>query len=453
MPYHRSTGTLSLATAVVLFAALPAEAGSCESWTVENDTQWKRAEENSRNLAFDGGWAEPTAKRAHFESVVKTYERKRHAKRIVFKQSPLWNNWTGTGNVGPQGTRNAPVFVAAGEGDYWYFAAKKGSRGYHAWHSTDMQNWTHHGQVTESNWMTTAEYADGNFYLYYDEPNDEDPHLVVDKDLTDGKNRDLGEVFADPSHGSDAGIFRDEDGSFHLIYEDWSPINARAHSWDSPLAGHADSPDGIKGFEPHEHPAPIDERTVPTPEFGTYHHGPTGEHAYHKHQGPQNAYGDYTLLKVGTQYYIFCDYHPHDGPIRVGYWTNDALETPFQWGGEIGKGFHPDPTIGFAEGRFYLIVQRADDYVSPGPWVDNVEARAGVDEDGDGAIDQWTDWQIIRERYSRKRGFARIVETTPAAIDLSSLPAGRGFKFEFKTEDTTGKKSKPILDRVTLSFE
>jgi len=43
---------------------------------------------------------------------------------------------------------------------------------------------------------------------------------------------------------------RTQDGSFHLIYEDWSPINAKQHSWDSPPAGHADSQNGIDGFEP-----------------------------------------------------------------------------------------------------------------------------------------------------------------------------------------------------------
>ena len=42
----------------------------------------------------------------------------------------------------------------------------------------------------------------------------------------------VGRVLADPSHGSDAGVIRDEDG-FHLIYEDCDPINARQNSWDS----------------------------------------------------------------------------------------------------------------------------------------------------------------------------------------------------------------------------
>jgi hypothetical protein len=110
--------------------------------------------------------------------------------------------------------------------------------------------------------------------------------------------------------------------------------------------------------------------------------------------------------------------------------------------------------MGFAEGKFYLMVQPEDyDYASPGPWVNGVEARVGVDRNGDGEIDEWTDWQAVSESYSRKPGFARIVEVSPAKIDLSSLPAGYGFKFEFRLEDTTPNISKPIIDLVKMVFK
>jgi len=444
-----------IAATVVVVTAARAPGAAPDPWTVDTAEQWQQYKATGDNLAIADGHAAPAGENARFESVVKHYRQKRRAKQIVFTQVPTWDNWTATRNVGPTGTSNAPVFLPVADKDYWYFAAKQGGQGYHAWHSTDMQAWTHHGQITKSRWLTSAEYADGQFYFYYDQPNDEDPHLVIDKDLTDGKlGQDLGKVLADPSPGSDAGIFRDEDGTFHLIYEDWSPINARQHSWDSPLAGHADSPDGIHGFQPHEHPAPIDERTSPTGRTGTYQHPATGMNQYQIHAGPQHAYGDYTLIKVGSHYYIFCDYDPHDGPMRAGRWTSDSINKPFIWCGGIGQGFHPDPTIGFAEGKFYLLIQRAkQDFVSPGPWVDEVQARVGVDVDDDGAMDQWTEWQTVRERYSHKPGFARIVETAPAALDLSALPAGLGFKFEFKIEDATANDSKPVLDRVTVSFQ
>ncbi|MEM8955878.1 MAG: family 43 glycosylhydrolase [Verrucomicrobiota bacterium] len=426
-------------------------------WTVTTQKDWKAATAESSNLKFKNGRATPTSDQATFSSSIKSFNQKIQPKSLTLRQIPDWNNWEAVPSVGPEDAKNAPVFLPVADGDYWYFGAKAGGpKGYHAWHSTDMKSWAHHGPVTQSNWMTTAEYADGKFYLYYDQPNDEDPHLILDDDVTDGEfsDNDRGMVFSDPSPGSDAGIFRDDDGTFHLIYEDWTPINAKENSWDSPLGGHASSPDGINGFEPHEHTPVIDERTEPTGEKGTYKHGPTGIREFEVHKPDQNAYGDYTLIKVGGQYYIFCDYDPHGEPMRVGQWTSDDINTEFTWAGDIGMGFHPDPTVGFAEGQFYLIVQRAqEDFISPGPWVDTVEARAGVDSDGDGTIDQWTDWQEVRESYSQKPGFARVVETTPATIDLSSLPEGQGFQFEFKVNDTTEGKAPPTIDQVILAFD
>jgi len=326
-------------------------------------------------------------------------------------------------------------------------------RGYHAWHSADLKSWEYCGKVSNSNWVTTAEYANGKFYIYYDQPNDEEPHLIIDEDLKDGVvGKEMGMVFDDPSHGSDIAIFRDEDGSFHMIYEDWSPINAQARSWDSPLAGHTSSPDGIIGFKPHEHPYPIDHRTNPTGKTGTYRNG---RQKYEIHEPEQDAYGDYTMIKVGDQYHLFCDYDPadHDKSMRMGRFTTDDLYKEFTWGGEIGEGFHPDPSVGFAEGRFYIIMQKATDFVSPGPWVDGVEARVGVDEDGDGQIDQWTRWERIKESYAQKPGFARIVDVTPAAMDLSSLPEGRGFQFEFRTKQLDANKVQPIIQSIEIEYE
>ena len=331
-----------------------------------------------------------------------------------------------------------------------------------------MVSWVHHGQVSQSNWLTTAEYADGQFYLYFDQPNDEDPHLIIDTDLTDGdlNNTVIGKVFADPSHGSDAGILRDADGTFHLIYEDWSPVNASTHSWDSPLAGHADSDDGIHGFYPHEHPAPIDQRTTPTGEFKPYNHpaanlknkvhNPTGiklkPFVYEVHTPDQNAYGDYTLIRVGSHFYIFCDFDPVKGKMCVGSWVSDDINKQFTWMGSIGSGFHPDPTVGFAEGQFYLLVQRADiDFISSGPWNDTVRARAGVDSTGDGAIDTWSTWQEVREHYDHRAGFARVIDTTPATLDLSMLPHAHAVQFELAMTAASAD-ALPILDQVAFEF-
>jgi hypothetical protein len=114
---------------------------------------------------------------------------------------------------------------------------------------------------------------------------------------------------------------------------------------------------------------------------------------------------------------------------------------------------HPDPDIGFAEGRFYLINQTASDCVSPGPWVESVEVRAGVDTTGDGKIDTWTEWKEVKESYESIKGFSKQIKRTPAEVDLSGLPAGSGFGFELRLRDTTANPSKPILDQIRVSMK
>lgn len=45
------------------------------------------------------------------------------------------------------------------------------------------------------------------------------------------------------------------------------------------------------------------------------------------------------------------------------------------------------------------------------------------------------------------------VDKLSAKIDLTDLPAGYGFGFELRMTDTTQNKSKPMLDRITITFE
>ena len=125
---------------------------------------------------------------------------------------------------------------------------------------------------------------------------------------------------------------------------------------------------------------------------------------------------------------------------------------PFEFCDHIGNG-HPDPDVCFAEGKFYLATQQSTDWVSSGPWVDGVEARAGVDTDNDGKIDTWTDWQKVTESYDYIPGFSKQVKKTPAALDASGLPEGFGFSLEVKLTDETENKSKPMVERLEFVFE
>jgi hypothetical protein len=165
----------------------------------------------------------------------------------------------------------------------------------------------------------------------------------------------------------------------------------------------------------------------------------------------KNTYGDWASIAIGGQYYLVADYHPAHKKIRIGIFTSPSLDQKFELIGELGSG-HPDPDIGFAEGKFYLLNQTNKDYVSPGPWVEKVEARVGVDTSNDGKVDTWSDWQELKEQYDYIKGFSKQVKRIPASMDLSKLPEGYGFCFELKLSDTTKNKSKPMLDSIEITF-
>ncbi|MCH9724921.1 MAG: hypothetical protein K0U86_08460 [Planctomycetes bacterium] len=486
-----------------LTTAIGTSAFAADDWVIDTQDDWTAAMAKQSNLEVKDGIAIPSAKVATFSSKLKRFEKMQKATSVVFDQSPIWQNWNPVANLGPVNLADAPVFLAMGPNNYWVFGryGRKGKRknskqfkpkpatlegfdvklqttpwsnqydapggleksrgGYHGWQSRDMLNWVHHGPVTEgfSKWVTSAEYKDGKVYIYYDYPNDQDPHLYIDDDLTDGKpGKNMGIAVKDPSHGSDSGVIRDKQGRFHVIFEDWSPINASKRSWDSPLAGHAVSDDGIGDFK---FLAPVvDNRTKDTGKVAEYKHPHWLQHPdwntnigkYNVHKPEQEAYGDWAAICVGTQYYLFGDYDPAGGhKMSVGWFTSPSIDKPFTWCDKIGNG-HPDPDIGFANGQFYLFTQQNTDYVSPGPWVEQVEARVGVDTNNDGKLDQWTDWTEVKEAYDYHKGLSKHVDKTPAKIDLSDLPAGHAFGFELRMTDTTENKSKPMLDRVTFKF-
>jgi len=482
-----------------------------ESWTINSQVDWEQHSAAQTNLEIKEGMAVPMAKTATFQSVIKRFKTKRSADSIVISQSPIWQNWEPTENIGTISMYDSPVFLSLGPDNYWMFARynagagrkkrqeqeqqgpfvaqpatlegfdiplvttevpnefkapgglKKNQGGYNAWQSRDMVNWVLHGSITDkfSAWMTTAEYVDGKAYFYYDFPNDQDPHLYIDEDLFDGvPGKKMGLAFNDPSHGSDCAFIRDRDGNFHVIYEDWSPIHANSHSFDSPLAGHAVSADGTGNFA-IVNPA-VDVRTNPTGVIKTYKHPhwvkedperfKTDIGEYEVHEPEQECFGDWSAICIGGQYYLFGDHDPaHGGQMSVGWFTSSSLFKEFTFCGDIGTG-HPDPDICFAEGRFYLATQPETDYVSDGPWVETVEVHVGVDTNNDAQVDQWSRWQAVKENYDYTPGFVKHVKKMPAAMDLSDLPEGYGFQFELKTTDTTENESRPVLDKVVLSF-
>ena len=74
-----------------------------------------------------------------------------------------------------------------------------------------------------------------------------------------------------------------------------------------------------------------------------------------------------------------------------------------------------------------------NDLLSNGPWVRGVEAQAGVDVDGDGEIDLWSDWQEVTESYYQIDGFSKAFGINEAQLDTSTLPDGYGFAFRLRS--------------------
>jgi hypothetical protein len=479
------------------------------SLVLQSTQDWKNYAQEIDGVSIENGVIAPVKKKGVYRSRFIAFPQKRSVQSITLSCSPKWDNWQATPKkVAPRTLGDAPIFLVKGSKDYWLFGRYKGGNpkskgfkpkevnmegyempllttpssnlftapgglkkdlgGYHAFQSRDMKNWIHHGSVTNrhAKWSTTAEFVDGKAYIYYDFPNDQDPHLYIDDDLTDGKpGKDMGLAFLDPSDGSDCAIIRDLDGKFHLIYENHSPINARSHSWDSPLAGHAVSDTGIGGFKIL--PPAVDYRTKPTGIFKEYSHphwhaeqpqkfpakeGTKQAYArYEVHEPVQDAYGDWGAIAIGGRYYLVGDFHPAHQSIRTAILTSPSLDEKFEFIGELGQG-HPDPDIGFAEGQFYLINQTSKDYVSPGPWVETVEVRVGVDTNKDGKVDAWSKWAEVKEKYDHIPGFSKQIERIPASLNLKKLPKGHGLGFEIRLSDTTENHSKPLIDKVKISF-
>ncbi len=505
MPWNHTMPVI----ASIILAALLGSQLLAEDWTIDSAAEWTDNIQSTAAASLADGMVSPTEKVATVSTRLQTFDQKRSAKSLTVTQSAIWQNWNPIENLGPVNLGDAPVLLTLGPNDYWMFGRykspkqrrkqgstpppfepavatlegfeiplqttpfphqfnaagglKRSKGGYHAWQSRDMKNWVHHGPVTESfsKWVTSAEFVDGKTLIYYDFPNDQDPHVYVDADLFDGQpGVNMGLAVSDPSHGSDAGFIRDLDGKMHVILEDWSPISANKRSWDSPLAAHAVSPNGLDGFT-FKRP-PVDNRTKPTGKTGTYQHPhwakedpehyPTNVAEYEIHEPEQEAYGDWAPICIGGQYYLFGDYDPIEGhQMSVCWFTSPSIDETFTWCDKIGDG-HPDPDIAFAEGQFYLATQQQTDYVSPGPWVETVEARVGVDTTNDGQVDHWTSWTKIKETYDFIPGFSKQIAKTPAALDLTTLPAGYGFQIEMRLTDSTENKSKPIIDKLLMSF-
>ena len=217
-----------LSLVAALFVGVESRA---DDWIIDSADDWRQNIQSSEGCKVAEGSVSPEEKTATIATKVHASDVKRSAKSLLVTQSAIWQNWNPTPNLGPKNLGDAPVMLTLGPGNYWMFGRYGGAKkkqkkkpfepkeakldgfdmplqttryanqfdapgglkprkgGYHAWQSRDMKNWVHHGPVTEgfSRWVTSAEFVDGKALIYYDFPNDQDPHVYVDDDLFDGE--------------------------------------------------------------------------------------------------------------------------------------------------------------------------------------------------------------------------------------------------------------------------
>ena len=497
-------------------AAPPIDPIAGPNWVIDDSEEWAEAIDQGNSVFTTAdGFATSIGSNGVFQSRVQLFTQMQTFEELVIRQNKQWtiNKWGNPSQVDPgiynnddvgpelgnDGDIDAVVFLLVQDGDYWVFDRQAGGgSSYHAYHSTDMQNWVDKGIIGAGfDWVTTSEFHDGKIFIYTDRPNDHDPSLVtIDYVAGSGQvfdsngneitgtsistinsNRiavtDHGVILAKPevtvngttfslAGGSDNCVFRDpDDGQFHIIHENWSHQNASRFSFDSNIASHAISPDGINGFVFDEATRPIDlpgnfitqnqatdsasftqrNGNVQTVDLnGILFH--VGDHPNRLHlfrlTDQLHAWGDYSMIKVGQTYYLFADDDDESG-IGLSYWYGESLNEGFTYGGRLLNGLHPDPGVGFAEGNFLLMLQQnnggtyGNDLLSNGPWVRGVEAQAGVDVDGDGEIDLWSDWQEVTESYYQIDGFSKAFGINEAQLDTSTLPDGYGFAFRLRS--------------------
>ena len=151
------------------------------------------------------------------------------------------------------------------------------------------------------------------------------------------------------------------------------------------------------------------------------------------HEPEQEAYGDWAVICIGGQYYLFGDYDPIGGHADERRLVHSSIRSMnSSLGATTSAMVIPIRTSRSRKDSFTSQHSRETDYVSPGPWVETVEARVGVDTDNDDKIDQWTDWTELKESYDYIPGFSKQIARTPAELDLSKLPAGYGFQIQLQ---------------------
>ena len=90
-------------------------------WVIDSQEEWEKETSEITHLTLKEGMAVPTGKSATLRSKLKTFATKTSAGSLTINQSPIWENWDPTPNIGPVNLQDAPVFLSIGPDNYWMF--------------------------------------------------------------------------------------------------------------------------------------------------------------------------------------------------------------------------------------------------------------------------------------------------------------------------------------------
>ena len=94
-------------------------------WRVKGQEEMVENIVSSEGVDINEGLLFPKNKSGKITTKIKRFTEKRSAKKLEIAQSPIWENWTETAELGTPNMADAPVFLRKSPGDYWIFSRNR----------------------------------------------------------------------------------------------------------------------------------------------------------------------------------------------------------------------------------------------------------------------------------------------------------------------------------------
>lgn len=237
--------------------------------------------------------------------------------------------------------------AAVFDGRYWIFPTRSRpyaeQRGFDAFSSPDLLHWTRHADALtieavswakEAMWAPSVVEKEGRYYLFFsanDIKNDSETGGigVAVADRPEGPYRDLlGKPLIGAFHNGaqpiDQYVFRDDDGSWYMIYGGWKHANIVRLNDD--FSGVLPLPDGS-----------VFKEITPAPEY---------------------VEGSLMFKRDGRYYYMWSEGGWGEPDYSVAYAIADRPTGPFK---RIGRIMQQDPQVATSAGHHSLIHAKDDD--------------------------------------------------------------------------------------------